>query len=76
VLLRALIDQCEQTGARQMVAIIGDRNNISSIRLHEKFGFKHAGALRSVGYKFGRWVDTILMQRALGTGDLQTPEGL
>jgi len=67
ILLPELIAACEQTSARQMVAIIGDVNNSASVRLHERFGFTHAGVLHAVGFKFGRWVDTILMQRALGS---------
>lgn len=69
VLLPALIAACEQARLRQMVAIIGDVGNSASIRLHERCGFRHAGVLHSVGFKFGRWVDTILMQRRLGAGD-------
>jgi len=47
-----------------MIAVIGDTDNPASIRLHEKFGFRHAGRLQSVGFKFERWLDTILMQRS------------
>jgi L-amino acid N-acyltransferase YncA len=65
-LLTRLIESCERAGARQMVAVIGGRENIASVRLHAKFGFRHVGVLEGVGFKFGRWVDTILMQRALG----------
>lgn len=68
-LMGALIPACEATGARQLVAVIGDSANHSSIGLHEAFGFERAGVLKSVGFKFGRWVDSILMQRALGPGD-------
>ncbi len=64
-LLPRLIESCEQAGARQMVAIIGGQENSASIRLHAKFGFRHVGALEAAGYKFGRWIDTILMQRSL-----------
>jgi phosphinothricin acetyltransferase len=62
-----LIDACEARGFRQMIAVIGDSANAASIRLHEKFGFHHVGVLRDVGFKFGRWLDTVLMQRRLGT---------
>jgi len=55
-------------GYRQMIAIIGDSGNHASIRLHESMGFAHAGLLRAVGFKFGRWVDSVIMQRALGDG--------
>jgi phosphinothricin acetyltransferase len=73
-LLQALIEQCERRGCRQMIAVIGDSNNRASIRLHESLGFEHVGVLRSVGLKFNRWLDTVLMQRALGTGDSALPE--
>lgn len=69
VLMRRLISQAEETGFRQMVAVIGDSANLASVKLHEKLGFRHAGTLRSVGWKHGRWLDTVLMQRALGAGD-------
>ena len=72
-LLPALIDACEAAGWRQMVAVIGDSANHASIRLHEKFGFARAGVLTAAGWKFGRWVDSVLMQRALGTGDSAPP---
>jgi len=65
-LLGALIDICEKGPWQQMIAIIGDSANDESIRLHERFGFRHVGTLRSVGFKFERWLDTVLMQRMLG----------
>lgn len=68
-LLDALINACEQLGYRQMLAVIGDSANIASIRLHERCGFTLTGVFRAVGHKHGRWVDTVLMQRALGLGD-------
>jgi phosphinothricin acetyltransferase len=64
-LLAALIERCERGSWRQMVAVIGDSDNHASIRLHRKFGFRHVGTLEQVGFKFGRWVDSVLMQRAL-----------
>ena len=67
-LLPALIARCQAGDWRQMIAIIGDSGNAASIGLHEQFGFRLAGTLRGVGFKFGRWVDTVLMQRALGAG--------
>ena len=75
LLLQALIASCEEKGYRQMVAIIGDSGNAPSIGLHQAFGFEHAGTLRSVGFKFGRWVDTVLMQRPLAAGDGALPQG-
>ena len=73
VLLPALIAACEAVGSRQMVAVIGDSGNHASIRLHEKFGFVRAGLLAAAGWKFERWVDSVLMQRALGAGDTAPP---
>ncbi len=67
-LLAALIERCERGARRQMIAVIGDSANVSSIALHEQLGFRMVGTLRSVGFKFGRWVDTVLMQRELGAG--------
>lgn len=68
-LLQRLIAEAEARGFRQMVAVIGDSANAASIRLHESLGFRHVGTLRSVGWKHQRWLDTVLMQRALGAGD-------
>ncbi|GAA0235777.1 GNAT family N-acetyltransferase [Castellaniella daejeonensis] len=67
-LLRALITRCEAGPWRQMIAVIGDRANTSSIILHQNCGFRHVGILTGVGFKLGQWVDTVLMQRALGGG--------
>ncbi len=72
-LLDALIAECERIGCRQMIAQIGDSANAASIRLHERAGFAPAGTLKSVGFKFGRWLDTVRMQRALGAGDSTLP---
>jgi L-amino acid N-acyltransferase YncA len=66
-LLGELIAGCELGPWRQMVAVVGDSANSGSIALHRRFGFELAGTLRSVGFKFGRWVDTPILQRALGT---------
>jgi L-amino acid N-acyltransferase YncA len=68
-LLAATIEQAAAAGFRQMIAIIGDSANAASIGLHAALGFEHVGVLRSVGWKHGRWLDTVLMQRALGPGD-------
>jgi phosphinothricin acetyltransferase len=68
-LLAALIAECERRGFRQMLAVIGDSpNQLGSIGLHEACGFRTVGQLPAIGYKFGRWVDTLLMQRELGDG--------
>jgi phosphinothricin acetyltransferase len=72
-LLAALIEACEGLGKRQMIAVIGDSKNEASIRLHRGQGFRLVGTLQSVGYKHGRWVDSVLMQRILGEGDLSQP---
>ncbi len=74
-LLGELIARCEAGPWRQMLAIVGDSANLASIALHKRLGFEFVGTLRSVGFKFGRWVDTPLMQRALGAGDSRLPGG-
>ena len=65
-LLTALIERCECGPWRQMIAVIGNSGNAGSIALHARLGFEQVGVLRNVGFKHGRWVDTVLMQRALG----------
>jgi L-amino acid N-acyltransferase YncA len=72
-LLGELIVRCDAGPWRQMIAIIGDSDNAGSIALHRRLGFAHVGTLRSVGFKFGRWVDSVVMQRALGSGDAVSP---
>jgi phosphinothricin acetyltransferase len=73
-LLSALVERCEAIGCRQLVAVIGDSANEASIGLHSALGFEKAGTLRSIGYKHGRWVDSVLMQRRIGPGDSTPPE--
>jgi L-amino acid N-acyltransferase YncA len=73
-LLAPLIAGCEAMGMRQMIAVIGDSANHASINLHKRLGFTMAGNLRSVGFKFGRWLDSVFMERALGPGDDTLPE--
>jgi phosphinothricin acetyltransferase len=68
-LVAALIEAATQAGFRQMVAVIGDSDNVGSIGVHASLGFQRAGTLRGVGRKFGRWLDTVYMQLALGEGD-------
>jgi phosphinothricin acetyltransferase len=77
-LVGRLIVECEALGLRQMVAVIGDSANAGSIGLHRSLGFEHTGVGRAFGYKHGRWVDIVWMQRALGAGDADGPsvEGL
>jgi L-amino acid N-acyltransferase YncA len=72
-LLTELIEQCAARGYRQMVAVIGGSEQWPSIRLHRALGFSEVGVLRAIGYKFGGWVDTVLMQRALGDDATMTP---
>lgn len=74
-LLAALIADTEAKGYRQMMAVIGDSANAASIGVHRACGFIEAGRLRAVGFKFGRWVDSVLMQRALGPGAMGVPAG-
>lgn len=69
LLLAELLARCEALGKRQMLAVIGDANNVASVRVHRALGFEHAGELKASGWKFGRWLDVLLMQRALGLGD-------
>lgn len=69
LLLAELMARCEAIGARQMLAVIGDSANLGSIGLHRTLGFDHVGILRSSGWKFDRWLDVVLMQKALGLGD-------
>jgi phosphinothricin acetyltransferase len=68
-----LIQRCEALRYRQMIAVIGDSANAASIGLHASLGFLRVGTLRSSGFKFGRWVDSVIMQRPLGAGDGMPP---
>ena len=72
-LVLRLLDEAERAGFRQMVAVIGDSENIGSVGMHASLGFHHVGTLRATGLKFGRWLDTVYMQRALGAGDNDMP---
>jgi len=74
ILLAALIEAAEAGGYRQMIAVIGDSTKQApSIGLHEALGFRHVGILDHVGFKHGRWLDSVLMQRALGPGSTTNP---
>jgi L-amino acid N-acyltransferase YncA len=73
LLVSALIERCTGLGFRQMLAVIGDSGNAGSIGLHRNLGFSQTGHLPSIGYKFGRWVDVVIMQRPLGDGDRSAP---
>lgn len=70
----ALLDAATQAGFRQMVAVIGDSENIGSIGVHSSLGFQKVGVLKATGLKFGRWLDTVYMQRPLGLGDSELPD--
>jgi phosphinothricin acetyltransferase len=72
-LLAALIEESTKRGFRQMIAVIGDSEQAASIALHATLGFAYVGTLPNVGFKFGRWLDTVLMQRALGPGSMAGP---
>jgi phosphinothricin acetyltransferase len=72
-LLKRLIEDCEQRGFRQMIAVIGDSAQTASIEVHRALGFERVGNLENVGFKFGRWLDTVLMQRDLGPGATTGP---
>jgi L-amino acid N-acyltransferase YncA len=73
-LLEQVIARCSELGYRQIVAVIGGRETVGSIRLHERLGFAHIGVLPAVGFKFGRWIDIIMMQRELGPGAGTPPD--
>ena len=72
-LLGEVIARCERGPWRQMLAVVGDSANAGSISLHRRFGFELVSVLRSVGFKFGQWVDTPVLQRSLGLGDRRSP---
>ncbi|TDQ84459.1 phosphinothricin acetyltransferase [Dongia mobilis] len=73
-LLARIIDDATALGLRQMIAVIGDSANQASVGLHRALGFDSVGTFRAVGFKFGRWVDSVLMQRALGAGATTQPD--
>jgi phosphinothricin acetyltransferase len=72
-LLERLIEECERRGFRQMIAVIGDSVQTPSIELHRALGFRMIGNVENVGYKFDRWLDSVLMQRPLGPGATTKP---
>lgn len=72
--LSAVIEACETFGIRQMVAVIGDSENAGSIGLHTSLGFEPAGVGKGFGWKHGRWVDIVWMQKALNSGDATAPD--
>lgn len=74
LLLAELLARCEAAGARQMFAVIGDSTNLGSIGVHRRLGFEHTGTMRAAGWKFGRWLDVVIMQKSLGMGARSAPE--
>ncbi len=74
-LLGAVIDRCARLGLRQMIAVIGDSGNAASIGLHAALGFEPAGVMPAVGFKHGRWLDIVMMRRALNGGAATAPDG-
>jgi len=72
-LVARLIEDATARGMRQMIAVIGDSDNTGSIGVHASLGFQMVGTMRSIGVKFGRWLDVVTMQRPLGRGDADTP---
>ena len=74
-LLMTLIDECMRLGFRQMIAVIGDSENIGSIKLHDACGFEQIARFKNIGYKFGRWLDSVQMLRVLGEGATSLPGG-
>jgi L-amino acid N-acyltransferase YncA len=75
MLMQTLLKECEKKPIRQVIAVIGDSANAASIELHRGLGFAMTGTFHSVGYKFGRWLDTVLMQKEIGEGDRTKPSG-
>jgi len=73
-LVAALLKRGEECGFRQVFAVIGDSENVGSIGLHVSLGFRQVGVMRSAGAKFGRWLDVVTMQRAIGRGDRDPPD--
>ncbi len=75
MLLGAVLKACEALGLRQIVAVIGDSGNAGSIGVHAALGFEHTGVMPGVGFKQGRWLDVVLMQKTLGGGSGTAPTG-
>ena len=72
-LLAELMRQAEAAGVRKLIAVIGDSGNAGSIGVHRTLGFTHVGTIKSCGWKFGRWLDIVLMEKAVGAGDSTPP---
>ncbi len=74
LLLTELMAQAEKAGVRKLIAVIGDSANAASIGVHRSAGFAHVGTLKSCGWKFDRWLDVVMMDKALGWGDRSAPQ--
>jgi phosphinothricin acetyltransferase len=74
LLLAELLGACTARGARQMLAVIGDSSNAGSVGVHRSLGFEQTGMLHHAGWKFGRWLDVVIMQKSLGMGSLTPPD--
>lgn len=72
-LLSELVKQAEAVGVRKLIAVIGDSGNAGSIGVHKALGFTPAGSIKSCGWKFGRWLDIVIMEKAIGSGDSTPP---
>jgi len=75
-LLAAVIDQAQQAGLRKLIAVIGDSGNAASVAVHRSLGFEQVGIIGACGWKFGRWLDIVLMEKPLGDADRTAPENL
>ena len=73
MLLAALAEEAQRAGLRKLIAVIGDSANAGSIGVHRSLGFEQVGVIRSCGWKFGRWLDIVLMEKPLGDGDRRPP---
>ena len=73
-LLGALVHQAEEAGIRKLIAVIGDSGNAGSVGVHRALGFSDAGVIKSCGWKFGRWLDIVLMEKTIGAGDASPPQ--
>lgn len=74
MLLSRVVSWAEEYGFRQLVAVVGNSENIASLALHRSASFSHTGTFKSVGFKHGRWLDTVILQRTLGVGDATLPD--
>lgn len=74
LLLAELAAQAERAGVRRLIAVIGDSANAGSIGVHQSLGFTNVGVLHACGWKFGRWLDVVMMEKALGAADSNSPE--